>query len=318
MNSIITGVAGQDGRYLASLLHEKGYDVFGIASSEGTSGSAHGVTTNQVDITEFDAISSVVKALQPDEIYHLAAKHGSSEQVISNQFELFHQSYRVNVESTINLLEAICRYSRGTRLFLASSSQIFGETRIKPQTEFTPKNPVNIYGVTKLIAGHLCDLYRRYQGLYVAIGILFNHESPYRSDAFVSKKIVKGVVGILHGRTKKLALGNLSTEVDWGYAPDYVDAMYRVMQLPKGEDFVISTGEVHTVREFAKIAFEHVGLDWKKYVMEDASTLTSTALGNLVGDNSKLKALTGWKPHHKFDEMVRALVDNELDTGKTW
>jgi GDPmannose 4,6-dehydratase len=307
---VITGYEGQDGSYLNSLLTRSGYDVFGIsrAGVVSTASRRH----HAVDITEFQDISPFLREVAPDEIYHLAAIQGSSERRDHDDFDLFNESYAVNVLSTLNILETVHRYLREAKMFFASSAQIFGSPLTKPQTELSERNPDNIYGKTKLMATELCSLYRKTRGVFASVGILYNHESPLRKSEYVSKKVARGVASILRGSNEKIAIGSLGAQVDWGYAGDYVEAMNLILQLDAPDEFIVATGETHSVEELVKTCFHGTGLDWHDYVVTDHSLLESEPRTNLVGDSSKLRKTTGWSPKTSFNEMMRIMLDYEL------
>jgi len=246
-------------------------------------------------------------AVRPDEVYYLAAVHHAAEENRGGDLDLFGKSFDVNVRGMLNFLEAIRKRSPGTRLFYAASSHIFGRARTSPQDEQTPVEPACIYGITKATGLQCCRFYRQRHGVFAAVGILYNHESPYRRPEFVSQKIVRGALAIRDGRQSKLVLGDLDAQVDWGYAPDYVDAMTRILGHAAPEDFIVATGQLHSVREFAAAAFGRLGLDWAKYVEVDSS-LVGKQKRALVGNADKLRSLTGWRPSVTFDQMVGLLI----------
>jgi len=308
--ALITGIGGQDGSYLTSYLSANNYEVFGTTSKGGSTNV--NATVLDADICDFEAASNLIRRLLPDEIYHCAAIFRSSEDNRDDDFRFFSDSFRVNVGSTLNILEATHRHSPATKIFFASSAQIFGDSAPRPQNEETPKNPNNVYSITKLTATNLCHLYRNTRNAFVSVGILYNHESPLRGDGFVSKKVAKAAVEILQGKSKKLVIGDLEAEVDWGFAPDYVEAMTKILQLDHPDDFIISSGETHTVEEFVEVAFSHLGLDWHRYVEVNSTLVQKKSRNTLFGDNSKIRSLTGWKPTKSFEEIVEHMVDHEL------
>lgn len=307
--ALVTGIGGQDGHYLTKLLRSRGYELYGISASPTEIEGSKEVYTQ--DVSDYRAICKIMKTVSPDEIYHLAAFHGSSEGLHLDDYELFMKSYTVNVLSTLNILNAAYTICPKARIFYASSSHVFGETTSSPQNELSPQVPTSIYGISKVAATYLCHFYRDSRGLFVSVGILYNHESPLRGEGFVSKRIVSTAVRIYNGQASKLVIGDLEAAVDWGYAGDHVDAMNRILSLSTPEDFVIATGELHTVEEFVEHTFSCLGLRWQEYVTVDRNLLPSPT-PTLVGDSSKLRKLTGWRPHTTFAEMVKLLVDSEL------
>jgi len=245
-------------------------------------------------------------------VYHLAAFHHSSEDIICEAGDLWQQSYPVNTQSLLILLEAIRLYSPHARLFYAGSSHIFGNPTHEPQDETTPVNPVTIYGITKAMGLFLSRFYREKFGLFIAVGILYNHESIYRDEKYLSKKIIKSAIQISKSKQEKLIIGNLNAVADWGYAPDYVIAMKQILSLSNPDDFIIASGEKHTVQEFIDIAFQELQLDWKDYVEEQQDILTRQMSG-LIGNAGKLREQTGWSPSVTFHDMVRKLLHEALE-----
>ncbi len=306
--AIVIGVDGQDGTLLYDLLLKKEYSVVGIARNRVQSSSA--TSFDQIDILRFDQVCHLIKKLQPSEVYYLAAFHHSSENLPADNIELLGNSYQVNVAGLANVLEAIRTFSSKTRLFYAASSHIFGEPEEKMQNENTPIRPNSIYGITKAAGLALCQFYRSEFGIYAAVGILYNHESELRAESFLSQKIIKGAVSIKRGKQKKLVLGDLHAIVDWGYASDYVRAMQLILNAKFADDYVIATGEPHTVLDFVQTAFGHLGLDWSLNVEEGQHIVRKPSFCR-VGDSSKLKKKTGWKPSVSFERMVELLLTHE-------
>jgi GDPmannose 4,6-dehydratase len=264
---VVVGSSGQDGRILCERLRGEGAEVLEI-SREGLP------ERPRVHIASRQDVTSAVAGFRPQEIYYLAAHHHSSQDNLSSDpLELLVKSFEVHVTGLLHFLEAIRTVSPATRLFYAASSLIFGAPPDATQDEETPLNPRCAYGVTKTAGLHCCRLYRNTHGVHASAGILYNHESPYRQEKFVSQKIVRAAIRIQRGEQQKLVLGDLSARIDWGYAPDFVDAMMRVLALEKPDDFIIATGETHSVGEFVEIAFGLLGLDWKKWVEEDPGLL---------------------------------------------
>ena len=306
--AIIVGCEGQDGRLLYKLLMGKGYEIVGIDMQ--TVRCSTEAKLPPVDISHAGAVADLIRRMKPDEVYYLAAFHHSSEDEQVENIELFKRSYDVHVASLIYFLEAITLHSRDTRLFYAASSHIFGNPPTTFQDENTPINPNCIYGITKAAGLFTCRFYRNHHSLFTSVGILYNHESPLRHERFVSRKIIKGAVAIKKGRQKRLILGDLNAEIDWGYAPDYVDAMYRMLQHHEPDDFVVATGVTYTIREFARLAFDFLGLDYRSYVEEDQAIMTKKTYRR-IGNPMKLKELTGWKPSVDFGQMIRIMIAEE-------
>lgn len=306
---IIVGADGQDGRILHERLVEDGCTILDIAreSVRSTEDSAPART----DITDREQVAALIGDWHPDQIYYLAAHHHSSqEQAGSDTIRLFEKSHAVHVLGLLHFLEAIKNAAPQARLFYAASSLVFGDVTSEMQDERTPMNPRCIYGITKASGLHCCRFYRETHGVFAAAGILYNHESAYRQEKFVSQKIIRAALEIAAGRQEKLILGDLSARIDWGYAPDFVAAMTRILALDGAEDFVIATGEAHTVLEFVEIAFRLAGLDWKSHVEENPAVLQRRRI-TLVGDASKLRDATGWHPTVTFPEMVALLLKSQ-------
>ena len=304
--ALIVGCDGQDGTYLFDLLDKKKYNVVGIGRGHVRSNA--GQRLKAIDILKAAEVAAFVKRSQPDEIYYLAAFHHSSQDRKNEDDEvLFKKSFNIHVHGLINFLDAMNQYARKARLFYAASSHVFGEPSRKVQNEMTPLIPVCIYGITKTAGIEVCQYYRRELGLFVSIGILYNHESPRRAEKFVSQKIVKAALEIKAGRQSELILGDLKAVIDWGYAGDYVDAMRRILAHSEADDFVIASGTTHTVREFVEGVFSLLKLDWKKYVREDKRLIQKTRR-HLQGDSAKLKAATGWEPRTDFKKLIAIMV----------
>ena len=308
--ALIIGCSGQDGTYLFENLQKRNYEIIGIARNVVCSTLPKSV--KPIDICKSEQVYDLLEVYKPDEIYHLAAFHQSSEDQFYDDVESFRRSFDVNVLSLINFLNGMRKYSKYSRLFYAASSHIFGNPDERIQDETTPLNPNSIYGITKTAGVHVCRLYREKHSIFASVGILYNHESPLRSSNFVSQKIVKTAVAIKSGIQDKLIIGNLNAGIDWGYAPDYVAAMYRILQLPSAEDFIISSGKIHTVRDFVKGVFEYLDLDWTKYVEEDPKLITKKETHNLQGNNQKLNSMTGWRPTVSFNDLIKIMVKDEL------
>jgi GDPmannose 4,6-dehydratase len=256
-----------------------------------------------------EAVSKLVSELRPDEIYYLAAVHHAAQDRGSDGGrDLYVESHRVHVEGLLNVLEAVRVRHPGGRLFYAASCLVFGEPATNPQNESTPFAPVGVYGITKTTGIHCCRLYRNAAGVHASAGILYNHESPLRRPEFVSQKIVRGALDIRKGRASTLVLGDLSAVNDWGWAEDTVDAMIRIVRSDEPGDFVVATGEAHTVADFVRAVFERAGLDWTRHVEEDRSMIARKRPA-LIGDSSRLRARTGWRPTVSFEQMAGRLWD---------
>jgi GDPmannose 4,6-dehydratase len=311
LRAIIVGSGGQDGSLLYDLLLQKGYDVTGLTRT-GVVSSTGAWNGAAVDISNFRAVSDLVLSTQPDEIYFLAAHHHSSQDNQGDDESIFRTSTEIHLTALVAFLEAIRRDVPGARLFYAASSHVFGAPTDQPQDESTPINPETVYGITKAAGLFACRRYRKVHGLFASVGILYNHESFLRSARFVSKKIATGVAEIKRGRSNRIVLGDLDASADWGYAPDYVSAMHRMLQLGAADDFILATGKAHSVRDFASAAFDCVGLNYSPYVETDTALIRRSMLG-LVGNPAKFMATSDWKPSVDFVEMVHRLVRHELE-----
>jgi GDPmannose 4,6-dehydratase len=311
---LITGITGQDGSYLAELLLEKGYDVFGMtrrASTENVERIGHltdRISLIQGDLLDPHSLVAALRTAEPTEVYNLAAQ--SFVPTSWNQPVLTAEFTAVGVT---RLLEEIRTVDPNIRFYQASSSEMYGKVREVPQTEQTPFHPRSPYGVAKAYGHYITVNYRESYGLFAVSGILFNHESPRRGLEFVTRKISDGVARIKLGLADELRLGNLDAERDWGYAGDYVDAMWRMLQQDEPDDYLVATGETHSVREFAEIAFGRVGLDWEQHVKTDPEFLRPAEVDQLVGDPAKAKSDLGWEPRHSFRELVEMMVDADLE-----
>ena len=318
--ALITGITGQDGSYLADLLLGKDYQVHGIvrrASTFNTSRIDHLYADPHIngvrlflhygDLSDSVNLVKLLYDLKPDEIYHLGAQSH-----VRVSFDIPEYTADITAVGTIRILEAIRETGIRSRFYQASSSEMYGKAREVPQTEKTPFWPRSPYGVSKVFSYWATVNYRESYGLNASNGILFNHESPRRGETFVTRKISRAVAAIKHGLQHELFLGNLDAKRDWGYAPEYVDAMWHILQQDSGDDFVIATGEAHTVREFAEAAFAHVNLDWKKYVKHDPRYERPAEVDILTGDSSKAKKILGWEPKVRFHELVKIMVDADM------
>jgi GDPmannose 4,6-dehydratase len=316
--ALITGITGQDGSYLAELLLEKGYDVHGMvrrSSEEKFERINHlreRISLHQGDLLDQYSLASLLVTIQPDEVYNLAAQSfvptSWNQPVLTGEFTAL---------GVTKMLEAIRHALPKTRFYQASSSEMFGKVNEVPQTEDTPFYPRSPYGVAKVYGHFITVNYRESFNLFAVSGILFNHESPRRGLEFVTRKVTYGAARIKLGLQQKLALGNLDARRDWGYAGDYVEAMWRMLQADAPEDYVIATNETHTVRELCEIAFARVGLDWQKYVETDPSLVRPAEVDMLIGDPKRAKERLGWQPHVFFKELIEMMVDADLVRLKT-
>src|SRR5512139_109260 len=317
--ALLTGITGQDGSYLAELLLEKGYEVHGIvrrSSSFNTDRIDHlyhdphesGVRlfTHYGDLTDSVALVTLLYELQPDEIYHLAAQSH-----VRVSFDIPEYTFDVTGAGTVRLLEAIREAGVSPRFYQASSSEMFGAAP-PPQNEETRFHPRSPYGVAKVAAYWAAVNYREAYDMFAVNGILFNHESPRRGETFVTRKITRAVARIAAGLQDKLFLGNLDAQRDWGYAKEYVEAMWLMLQADEPDDYVVATNEAHSVREFLELAFGHVGLDWRKYVEIDPRYYRPSEVDVLLGDASKAKEKLGWEPRVRFQELVELMVDADV------
>jgi GDPmannose 4,6-dehydratase len=286
----VTGAGGQDGSYLSELLRDRGYDVVGLERGD-------------VDLTDGAAVGQVLRETTSQELYHLA---GTS--FVPRSWEEPVAVVASSALSVTALLESIRMVDPRIRFFHASSAEIFGEPAETPQRETTPFAPASPYGAAKAYGNYIVDTYRRRHGLHASSGILFNHESPRRSVEFLPSKVAHGVAAIAAGTQRELVLGDLDSEKDWGYAPDYVEAMWLMLQQDEPGDYVVATGELHSVRELVELAFAHVGLEWRDHVRVDDSLKRGQAY-SLVGDSSKAREHLGWRPSVTFEELVSLLVD---------
>jgi GDPmannose 4,6-dehydratase len=266
----------------------------------------------KLDVTARVDVSRLLDRWAPDEVYYLPAVHQASQDALAtDDAALMRSSLEVHVAGLLYLMAEITERKLDASLFYAASSLVFGEPATEIQDETAPLNPRSIYGITKTAGAHLCHYYRNTHGVRASVGFLYNHESPFRGSSFISKRIARSAAAASRGSSDKLVVGNLSATTDWGYAPDFIDAMIRIVRLDKADDYIIATGERHTVREFVEIAFDHVGLDWQDYVAEDLSLLTRRSVTR-IGNAGRLRERTGWKPTVSFRQMVELLVEAEL------
>jgi GDPmannose 4,6-dehydratase len=311
--ALITGITGQDGSYLAELLLDKGYEVHGMVRRSSTEKFDRieqlrdRITLHQADLLDHRSLVDALRAAKPAELYNLAAM--SFVAVSWIQPTLTAEFTGVGVTRLLEAMREVCPEAR---FYQASSSEMFGKVRETPQTESTPFYPRSPYGVAKVYGHFITVNYRESYDLFASSGILFNHESPRRGLEFVTRKITWHAAAIKAGRVKELRLGNLDAKRDWGYAKDYVQAMWLMLQEDQPDDFVIATGETHTVRRCVEIAFDQAGLDWERYVVQDDRFLRPAEVDLLVGDSAKAKRQLGWEPETSFEELIRLMTDADL------
>ena len=311
--ALITGITGQDGSYLAELLLEKGYEVYGVVRRASTTNYwriehlLDRVQLKAADLLDQLSLIRVIEAVRPHELYNLAAMSfvpaSWDQPMLTGEF---------NSQGVTRALEAVRQVDASIRFYQASSSEMFGKVREVPQTELTPFYPRSPYGVSKVFAHYITVNYRESYDLFAVSGILFNHESPRRGLEFVTRKVTDAAARIKLGLADSLALGNLDAQRDWGFAGDYVRAMWLMLQQERADDYVISTGESHSVRELVQVAFDQVGLEWQKYVRLDPRFLRPAEVDHLIGDSSKARTALGWKPEVDFSSLVRMMVDADL------
>lgn len=311
--ALITGITGQDGSYLAELLLSEGYRVFGLVrrvSNENYQRLEHlraRLTLLQGDLLDQTSLAAAVEESQPCEVYNLAAQSfvpaSWQQPVLTAEFTAL---------GVTRLLDAVRKICPQARFYQASSSEMFGKVRETPQRETTPFHPRSPYGVAKVYGHYITVNYRESYGLFACSGILFNHESPRRGLDFVTRKITHGVARIKHGLSEELRLGNLEAKRDWGFAGDYVRAMWLMLQQDKADDYVVGSGETHSVEEFVRIAFDHAGLDWRRHVVIDPRFYRPAEVDLLLGDAAKARSKLGWQPRMSFEQMVRTMVDADI------
>jgi GDPmannose 4,6-dehydratase len=310
--ALITGITGQDGSYLAELLLAKGYEVHGLVRRTSLPHldrltCQHDVHLVEGDLLDTGSLLRVVDATEPDEVYNLAA-----QSFVGTSWQQPELTGEVTGLGALRLLEAIRQTNPKIRFYQASSSEMFGKVQAIPQSENTPFYPRSPYGVAKLFAHWSTVNYRESHGLFAASGILFNHESPRRGLEFVTRKITDAVARIKLGLAHELRLGNLDARRDWGYAGDYVQAMWLMLQQPEPRDYVIATGETHSVKDFVQAAFAHVGLDWQQFVVVDPALVRPAEVDLLIGDPGRARSELGWEPRVKFAELVAMMVEADL------
>jgi GDPmannose 4,6-dehydratase len=314
--AFITGITGQDGSYLAEILLEKGYEVYGMvrrSSSFNTARIDHIFGDIELvfgDLADGSVLNQLMRTIRPDEVYNLGAQSH-----VRVSFDIPEYTADVDALGPLRLLDAIREEGVDCRFYQASSSEMFGEVAEVPQTESTPLHPRSPYGVAKVFGYWITRNYREAYGMYAVNGILFNHESPRRGPTFVTRKITRAVGAILRGEQDDLKLGNLDAKRDWGYARDYMEGAWRMLQADAPDDYVLATNETHTVQEFLEEAFGYVDLNWRDYVKIDPRYFRPSEVDLLIGDASKAKEKLGWEPTVRFQELVRMMVDGDRERG---
>lgn len=317
--ALVTGITGQDGLYLSELLLSKGYEVYGLIRGQNNpkyelvQREVPGVELIAGDLTDLSSLVRAFATARPDEVYNLGAIS-----FVAYSWEQAALTSDVTAKGVLNILEAVRLYAGNdlgkVRFYQASSSEMFGKVQQVPQSEATLLWPRSPYGVSKVFGHYMTINYRESYGMHASSGILFNHESPRRGPEFVTRKISQAVARIALGLDKDVSLGNLDAKRDWGFAGDYVDAMWRMLQQPEGDDFVVATGETHSIREFLDLAFGHVNIDdWAPYVKQDPRFLRPAEVDLLIGDPSKAREKLGWTPKVSFPELVSMMVESDLD-----
>ena len=311
--AVITGITGQDGSYLAELLLSKGYEVTGVVRRSSAPNYwriehlLDRITLRPADLLDQLSLLRLIQEVRPHEFYNLAAMSfvpaSWDQPLLTGDF---------NAMGVTRLLEAVRHVDSGIKIYQASSSEMYGRVREVPQTELTPFYPRSPYGVSKVFGHYITVNYRESYGLFAVSGILFNHESPRRGLEFVTRKVSDGVARIKLGMATHLALGNLDASRDWGYAGDYVQAMWMMLQQPQADDYVIATGKTHSVRDLVEVAFGHAGLEWQKYVRIDPALLRPAEVDHLIGDASKATRVLGWRPEISFERLIQKMVDEDL------
>ena len=323
--ALVTGITGQDGSYLAELLLKKGYEVHGlvrrtsqfvighhVGDLDEHSGTHDGLTLHYGDLGDTGSVNRIVNLVRPDEVYNLGAMSD-----VRVSFDIPEYTADVTGLGALRVIEAVRNAGlKNTRIYQASSSELYGKAVETPQTELTPFYPRSPYAAAKLFAHWSCKNYRESYGMFITSGILFNHESPRRGPNFVTRKITMGVANIVLGRQKKIYLGNLDAKRDWGYAPEYMEAVWKMMQVAQPDDYVLATGKTHSVREFLEEAFSLVNLSWKPYVEIKQELMRPAEVDVLMGDAAKAKEKLGWEPKVTFKELVKILLDADMEMAK--
>ena len=319
--ALISGITGQDGSYLAEFLLDKGYEVHGIVRRVALEDETHrlwrirnilnDITIHAASLESFASIFKIIHKIYPDEVYHLAA-----QSYVSHSFEDEFSTLNTNINGTHHMLSSLKEVGKNVRFYFAASSEMFGKVETIPQNEKTQFHPRSAYGISKVTGYELTRNYREAYNLHASSGILFNHESPKRGFEFVTRKITHSVARIKKGLQEKLKLGNIKSKRDWGYAKDYVIAMWLMMQQDEPDDFVIGTGIEHSVEQFAKIAFSHVGLNYKDYIIKDERLFRPAEVDSLIADCTKAKTKLNWSPKISFEELIVMMVENDMNLIK--
>jgi GDPmannose 4,6-dehydratase len=314
MKVLITGITGQSGSYLAEILLDKGYEVHGIIrrishpNSDNLRDCIDRIVLHYADMTDGISLHNVISKIRPDEIYNLA---GMSQVRVS--YETPVSTFDINTLGLLRIIESVRSLELDCKIYQACTSEMFGKVQEIPQKETTPFYPRSPYGVSKAASYYMAKTYREAYGMKIYIGILFNHESPRRGCEFLSRKVCQGIAEIIAGKRDKITLGNLDSSRDWGYAKEYMEWVYQIMQYPIPDDFVIATGETHTVKEFIQLAFHYAGIEnWEDYIDFDKNLLRAAEVNILQGDFSKSKKLLGYEPKIKFEELVKIMVEEAL------
>lgn len=314
--AIITGITGQDGSYIAEFLLEKGYEVHGIVRRESLEDNdklknikhiIDKLILHEGSLNDHLTIYKIFSKVLPDECYHLSASS-----FVNYSFNDEFQTMNNNFNSTHYLLSTIREVKKECKFYFAGSSEMFGEPNESPQTENTPFNPKSIYGISKVSSHYLLKNYREKENIFACTGIMYNHESPRRGSQFVTKKIISSAVKIKLGLQNELHLGNIDAKRDWGYAPEYAEAMWQILQADKADDYIIATGALHTVREFLEIAFSYLGLDYKDYVVIDPKFFRASEHNPLCGNPKKIKESIGWEHTKNLEEIIKEMIDAEI------
>jgi GDPmannose 4,6-dehydratase len=316
--ALISGITGQDGSYLAERLLDEGYEVHGLVRRVALEDPTHRLSRltsildriqlHSASLESFPSLYTVIQQVQPDELYHLAA-----QSFVSYSFDDAFSTFRTNIDGTHFILESVRQCAPRCRVYYAGSSEMFGNAVESPQSERTPFSPRSPYGVSKVTGFHLARNYREAYGLFICSGILFNHESPRRGFEFVTRKVTSHAARIKLGQARHLPLGNLDARRDWGYAKDFVQAMHRMLEIDKPDDYVVATGETHSVRELCELAFNCVGLDYRQHVVSRPEFHRPAEVHVLQGDASKARTELGWKPTCGFRQLVEMMVEHDLE-----
>jgi len=321
--ALITGISGQDGSYLAEFLLSKGYNVHGIVRRVALEDETHrlwriknilnDLTLHSASLESYASIFKIIQKIKPDEVYHLAA-----QSYVAYSFEDEFSTFNININGTHHMLSAVKECGADVKFYFAGSSEMFGKVKKSPQDENVPFHPRSSYGISKVTGYHLTKNYREAYKLHASNGILFNHESPRRGFEFVTRKISHGVARIKKGLQKKIKLGNISAKRDWGHAKDYVKAMWLMVQQKNPDDYVVGTGKENSVENFAKKAFDHVGLNYKDHIIIDKNLMRPAEVNTLLADCSKAKKILKWEAEVSFDELVKNMVESDLEFVKNY